>query len=89
MPRYFFHVRDGRSVPDDTGTELADWAEARVEAIRLCGAIIEDDAERLALSDEWYLDVEDERGLVLFRFSFISLEAPVLTSQRRTPLKPV
>ena len=31
MPRYFFHVIDGRNIIDDEGSELADLKEARVE----------------------------------------------------------
>ena len=33
MPRYFFDVHDGTNTLDDAGTELADVAAARVEAI--------------------------------------------------------
>ena len=34
MPRYFFHVHDGRSFRDDTGTEFPDIYAAQAEAIR-------------------------------------------------------
>lgn len=88
MPRFYFNVYDGVSTPDGTGTVLADWQKARVEAIRLAGALLKDDAERLALSDDWRLEVADEYGLVLLRFDFISLEAPVLSSQHEMPSKP-
>lgn len=87
MPRFYFNVYDGVSTPDDTGTELADWKEARIEAVRLAGALLKDDAERVALSDEWRLEIADDYGLVLLRFDFISLEAPVLSSQHETPSK--
>ena len=33
MPRYFFHVIDGRDIIDNEGAELADLKEARIEAI--------------------------------------------------------
>jgi hypothetical protein len=88
VPRYFFNVYDGVSLLDITGTELLDWREARVEAIRLAGAIFQDNAKTIALGDDWRIEVTDERQLVLFRFDFISQEAPVLSSQRRTPIKP-
>jgi hypothetical protein len=88
VPRFYFNIFDGVSTPDDTGTELADWKEARVEAVRLAGALLKDDAERVALSDEWRLEIADDYGLVLFRFDFISLEAPVLSSQHERPSKP-
>jgi len=88
VPRYYFNIYDGVSVLDDTGTELSDWREARVEAVRLAGEIFRDNAQTIALGEDWHIEVTDERQLVLFRFDFISHEAPVLASQRRTPIKP-
>lgn len=82
MPRFFFNVYDGVSSFDDTGTELASWEEARIEAIQLAGAIFTDEARRIALGEDWRLEVTDERRLVLFRFDFISQAAPVVSSQR-------
>ena len=35
MPRYFFHVHDGGSVPDDLGVNLPDIDAARSAAIEL------------------------------------------------------
>lgn len=40
MARYFFHIHDGTSMVDDTGTELPDIATARAEAIRMAGEIL-------------------------------------------------
>jgi hypothetical protein len=85
VPRYFFNVYDGVSMPDATGTELPDWQDARVEAIQLAGAIFRANAARIALGEDWHIEVTDERQLVLFRFDFISQEAPVLSSQRQKP----
>ncbi|MGU3668431.1 DUF6894 family protein [Methylobacterium sp. A49B] len=78
MPRFFFNIRDGFSSPDDSGTELQDWAEARVEAVRLAGALIKDDAQRIALGDDWHIEVADSTGLILFQMSFITVASPVL-----------
>ena len=40
MPRYFFHVIDGKDLPDNVGTVLANADEARAEAIVLSGAML-------------------------------------------------
>ncbi|MGY0575951.1 DUF6894 family protein [Bradyrhizobium sp. RDM12] len=40
MPHCYFHVLDGIALTDDTGTELVDRAEAKVEAVRLAGAML-------------------------------------------------
>lgn len=89
MPRFFFNVYDGTSSLDDTGTELADWQTARIEAIRLAGAIFTDEAQKIALGKDWHIEVTDERRLVLFRLDIVSQEALVLSSQRRKSDRPV
>ena len=40
MPRYFFHVHDGGSVPDDLGLNLPDIRAARIAAIELSREIL-------------------------------------------------
>jgi hypothetical protein len=42
LPRYHFHVQDGVHVPDREGSELADVAAARAEAVRLLGELLQD-----------------------------------------------
>ncbi|MGE8131129.1 DUF6894 family protein [Methylobacterium sp. NPDC080182] len=88
MPRYYFHVQDGVSMPDRVGTELVDWSQARIEAIQLAGQILRDDAPTIAMGEDWHLDVTDEFGLVLFRFDFISHEAAALSSHKRRLSRP-
>jgi hypothetical protein len=44
MPRYFFHLRDGRTSLDDDGTELPDIHAARRTAITLSGETLKDGA---------------------------------------------
>ena len=45
MPRYFFDVQDGKSFPDYDGCELPDLDAARIEAVRLLGGMLRDEAE--------------------------------------------
>ncbi len=78
MPRFHFNIYDGTSELDPEGTELPDYAEARVEAMRLAGEILKSTAHRLALGEDWHLEVTDERGLVLFRLAFQVVEAPAI-----------
>ena len=72
MPRFHFNVYDGVSSLDDTGTELANWREARLQAIKLAGAIFTDEAQQIALGDDWRIEVTDHRRLVLFRLDLVS-----------------
>lgn len=66
MPRYFFHSEDGRLEHDAVGTELADTASARLEAVRFAGALLKDRAQALWEGTRWRLLVTDESALILF-----------------------
>ncbi|MGH1572914.1 DUF6894 family protein [Methylobacterium sp. P31] len=78
MPRFHFHVHDGYSELDTEGTELSDWQAARLEAIRLAGDILKHDAHRIALGEDWRIEVTDHTGLVLFQMTFLVVESPVM-----------
>ncbi len=85
MPRFHFNVYDGVSSPDKDGTELPDWDAARVQAIAYAGEILKDTSQRLAVGEQWNMEVTDERGLVLFRLDFSVMEAPSLSERHRRP----
>ena len=81
MPRYFFHLHDGVSIPDKDGIELASWADAQSEAIRIAGGVIADSAKTIALGEDWSMTVTNEGGLTLFRLNFYVAHAPVLSGR--------
>lgn len=85
MPRYYFHVEDGRSYPDEEGVELADIDAARINATRMFGAMLCDDPTTFWNGDEWTLKVTDEEGLVLFCVHFVAIDSPV---GQRHPYRP-
>jgi len=70
MPRYFFHVIDGRSIIDNQGSELASLKEARVEAIQLAGAILRDEGDTFWNGQEWHMDVTDASGQSVLKLRF-------------------
>ena len=78
MPRYHFNIHDGRTSIDTDGVELPDHGAARREAIRLAGKALDDDAHRLALGEDWCMEVTDDQDLILFRLDFHVTDAPVL-----------
>ena len=41
MPRYFFHLRNGKLTEDSDGKELADIAAARQQARRIARELVE------------------------------------------------
>lgn len=71
MPRYHFHVHDGRSSPDIHGTDMPDVHTAGIEAIRFAGEVLKDDAQRVSAHGSWRLEVTDDLGCVLFDMSFV------------------
>ena len=70
MPRYFFHVIDGREIIDNQGSELAGLKEARVEAIQLAGAILRDEGDTFWNGQEWHMDVTDASGQSVLKLRF-------------------
>lgn len=76
MPRFHFNVYDGRDTIDKDGSELLDDREARREAIRLSGAILEETGDKLQLGEEWCMEVTDDAGSLLFRLEFTIVEGP-------------
>lgn len=71
MPRYFFHIDDGVSIPDIEGTELPDLATARAEAVKASGAILEDfDGDFWQSAKPWVMSVTDETGMLQFELRF-------------------
>ena len=80
MPRYHFHVADGRDYPDLQGTELADLAAARREALRFAGALLADQDVSFWSGEEWSMRVTDATDLTLFTLMFIATNAPSTAS---------
>lgn len=83
MPRYFFHVADGKALIDEEGTELPDIYTAQGEAIRMSGEILRETGAKFLNNIEWRLDVADESGKVLFRLRFSAEEAPDMPATPR------
>lgn len=79
MPRYFFHVQDGRDYPDLQGTELLDLKAARNEAVRFAAALLRDHADTFWASGEWKLRVTDDSDLTLFELLFVAIESAAIT----------
>ena len=74
MPRYFFHVHDGSSDRDDTGTELPDIYAAQEMAIRYSGELLSEMGAKFWNGEAWRLEVTDARGAVLFVLQFSAEE---------------
>jgi hypothetical protein len=76
MPRYFYNVDDGASIPDRDGIELADLKAAKCEAIKYAGRLICDAHTSFWHMDDWRLTVTNEDHLTLFTLIFASIDSP-------------
>ena len=83
MPRFHFNVFDSAALKDTEGTEFATWEEARLGAIHTAGEIIKDNPKRIALGEDWRMEVTDEYGLVLFRLDFQVMESAAMMGTSR------
>ena len=70
MPRYYFHVIDGREIIDNEGTELSALKEARVEAIHLAGSILRDEGDKFWNGEQWHMTVTDASGQSVLKLHF-------------------
>ena len=70
MPRYFFHVMDGRANIDAEGTVLDGVADVRREAVRLAGSILVHEATGLVAGRPWQMTVVDAAGDTVFALRF-------------------
>lgn len=62
MPRYFFHVQDGKGIPDDVGTVYADPEAARLAAVVASGEMLRGHASEFWRDRHWRMHVTDEQG---------------------------
>lgn len=62
MPRYFFHVQDGKDIPDEEGLDLSSPKEARNQAVIAAGEMLKDLDGEFWNSQEWTMKVTDPTG---------------------------
>ncbi|MEG3089485.1 DUF6894 family protein [Sphingomonas sp. PB4P5] len=76
MPRYFFHVQTDSRDTDDIGVELDGPQEARAQAIKTCGQLLNDDPKNFWGSKPWSVVVTDAAGLILWDLSTHGFASP-------------
>ncbi|MBH0619280.1 hypothetical protein I3A86_24570, partial [Salmonella enterica] len=64
---YRFHVHDEQGLLDEEGIDLPDLAAAKMEAVRLAGGMLLDDASLVHSSAVWHVSVADPDGSPLFQ----------------------
>ena len=71
MPRFYFHICNGSGfVEDEEGAELPDAPAARMHAILSARDVMAGDMRRGELDLSSFIEVEDERRILLFTLPF-------------------
>src|ERR687893_1642655 len=83
MPRYFFHVIDGRAIIDHEGTEFPNLRTARAEAIRMAGAILRDEGDKFWSGEEWHMNVTDLTGQSVLKLRFSAADQDIAPKEDR------
>jgi hypothetical protein len=79
LPRYFFHVEDGRLFPDTEGTELIDLDAAKAAAVGAAAELLKGLHRTIWKSGRpWKMRVTDHVGRLLLTLNFSADEVPPL-----------
>ena len=81
MPRFHFHILNGKNLNDDNGAEFADIEAARIEAVRLAGAVLSEGVSPdLWRGTAWEMVVSDDpelrSGRTFFTLTVSATEGP-------------
>lgn len=66
MPRFYFHTQTDTRITDEDGFDLPGFEEARKQAIRTAGQLMQDEPEVFWASRPWNVSVTDHTGLILW-----------------------
>jgi hypothetical protein len=85
MPRYFYHIVDGKALVDLEGTEVGNLADARAQAIDTAGRMLSEmDGQFWGDGRAWTMSVADETGRVVFTLKFSADDHGVHSEPTRT-----
>ncbi len=77
MPRYFFHLTNGDTVPDDMGEEFDGIEAAREHALAVARELSRNQLPGSLLGR--YISIVDERGVTIFRLPLLDARSSDLS----------
>ena len=80
--RFHFQVRTESHVMTTEFADLADTEQARIEAARRIGKLLNDHAHKLWVDEDWQMDVTDDTGLILFVINVHAMKSSATTNMR-------
>lgn len=88
MPRYYFHAEDGRYFPDEIGSEFPNLDTAKIEAVKILGELLKEDAQDFWKTESMRLTVTNETGLTLFILDTSAIISPLAAPRPRPRPRP-
>jgi len=82
MPKYFFHTEGRDEYLDEEGLELESHQAARIEAARMLGEMLRDNAHAFWTARSLKLVVSDASGMILFALDLSGIEFPAVRRLR-------
>lgn len=79
---FHFQVRTESHVMLTEAAELRSTDEARQEAARRIGQLLQDHAAKLWADEEWHMDVTDNVGLILFAITVSAMKSASTSDHR-------
>lgn len=65
MPHFYFHVHDGTSSPDRTGSDVVDFDDARCQALRMAGTLLQEQGLGHSPVSPLCVEIADGNGAVV------------------------
>ena len=88
MPRYFFNHANGVRDLDAEGSDLADLAHARTEAVRYAAAVLKGAPDEIWSGGTWRVEVTDVDGAFLFAIVVLAVETATAPDERPPAINP-
>ena len=75
MPMFHFEVRTPTHVLITQGAECANHTEARIEAARCIGVLLNEHAGQIWMDQDWDMAITDSAGLILYSIHVTALKS--------------
>jgi hypothetical protein len=83
VERYFFHLEDGTSIPDNEGTELPSLEAAKHAAVQLLAQTLCNAPSKFWNAETYRVNVTDRAGLILFTLEIVATVSPAVSQRHR------